>query len=94
MHELLAPYVNKVDAVVLGCTHYPFVKQDILQELGDIPCFDGARGLSAHLKDVLTQEDLLNLQTQAGTVTFSSSDAHAHTLDKYQRFFERALREL
>ena len=94
VHELLQPYAHKVDAVVLGCTHYPFVKHDILRELGPIPCFDGAEGLSAHVQDVLTQQDLLNPQTCAGTVTFSSSDTSAHTLDKYQHFFERACAEV
>ena len=34
LKELLAPYIGKLDALVLGCTHYPFVKHNIQALLG------------------------------------------------------------
>ncbi len=41
LQELLAPY-HDVDAAVLGCTHYPFVKEQISRVLGDgVQIFDG-----------------------------------------------------
>lgn len=49
LHRLLAPYAGRTDAVVLGCTHYPFVRREILQELGPIPVFDGREGTAKQL---------------------------------------------
>ena len=34
LHSLLDPYVGKIDALVLGCTHYPFVTRRIKRVLG------------------------------------------------------------
>lgn len=49
----LSPYKNKVSNVVLGCTHYPIIKQEIIEVLGDITFYDGAQGLAKHLKQIL-----------------------------------------
>ena len=35
LEPLLAPYRNKLDAVVLGCTHYPFAAKAIGKLLGE-----------------------------------------------------------
>ena len=35
LRPLLSPYVGKLDAMVLGCTHYPFAQKAIAQILGD-----------------------------------------------------------
>lgn len=43
MRELLAPYAGRIDCVVLGCTHFPFVKEQIREVLGDdISFYDAA----------------------------------------------------
>ena len=34
LRQLLAPYIGNLDALVLGCTHYPFVKHNIQAILG------------------------------------------------------------
>jgi len=34
LHSLLDPYVGRIDALVLGCTHYPFVTRRIKRVLG------------------------------------------------------------
>ena len=38
-----------VDNVVLGCTHYPLIKEDIRRVLGDVKFFDGSVGVSKEL---------------------------------------------
>ena len=35
LEQLLAPYVGKLDALVLGCTHYPFASRAISRVLGN-----------------------------------------------------------
>ncbi len=60
LDELLADICGKVDAVVLGCTHYLFVKAQIQDYLGPhIKIYDGNLGTALHLKNRLEQLDLL-----------------------------------
>ena len=59
-----------MDALVLGCTHYPFVKNcvaDILQ----VPLFDGGEGTARHTRKCLEQAGLLN--ENGGKVTMENS---------------------
>ena len=38
-----------IDNVVLGCTHYPLIKDNIRKVLGDVKFFDGSLGVSKEL---------------------------------------------
>ena len=40
LEKLLSSHKGKLDGLVLGCTHYPFVKKAIRRVLGDISLFD------------------------------------------------------
>jgi glutamate racemase len=52
---------KEISSVVLGCTHYAFVKDEIQAALGkQVHFFDGAEGLARHVQHVLTQDELLN----------------------------------
>ena len=51
-------YLNKVKNVVLGCTHYPLIQDEIKEVLGDVRFFNGAPNLANHLKDILEVIDL------------------------------------
>lgn len=75
LRELLAPYLKEeIDAVVLGCTHYPFVKKAIAQVMGPKPhIIDGSEGTARELKRRLTQMKLLTDRKTAGTVVFEES---------------------
>ncbi|HEY8423922.1 MAG TPA: glutamate racemase [Clostridia bacterium] len=81
--DVLKPYQNgDIEAVVLGCTHYIFVKDIIAQVFPDALLFDGNVGLAKNLKNVLSKSDLLNDQNQKGFVEFYSSDP------KYQIIYQ------
>ena len=57
---VLSPYRGKLDAVVLGCTHYPFAKKAIGRLLGaDTPLLDGGAGTARETLRRLTNADLL-----------------------------------
>ena len=57
---LLLPYRNKLDAVVLGCTHYPFASPVISKLLGGTtPLLDGGPGTARQTRRRLASEDLL-----------------------------------
>ena len=88
--ELVGQYRGKVDAVVLGCTHYPFVASAIRTVLGELPLFDGAAGTARQLHRKLAERDLLTKSGAPGTIEFRSSDDDPATLDLYRTFFSLA----
>ncbi len=52
---------NKVDTIILGCTHYPFLSPVIRRIAGDgIRLVDPAGALSEHLQEILARENLLS----------------------------------
>ena len=56
----LAPYIGKLDAVVLGCTHYPFAAEAISRILGtDTVLLDGGEGTARETKRRLENAGLL-----------------------------------
>ena len=73
--EKLMPYMKvSVDAVVLGCTHYPFLRGVIRRLVGRSPeILDSAEGVARHLHKRLLQTSLLNDRENGGTVTFQNS---------------------
>lgn len=88
LEHLVGRYRDKVDRVVLGCTHYPFVRPQIAQVLGEVRFFDGGAGTARQLRRLLEQGELLR-DDILGSVTFSSSIDTAEELELYRRFFEQ-----
>ena len=88
LEELVGCYRDKVDAVVLGCTHYPFVRDAIRDVVGDVPFFDGGAGTARQLRTVLGARGLLAGPDATGFVRFASSKDTDEELALYQRFFE------
>ena len=62
------------DTIVLGCTHYPFVKPLIRQVVGgDVILIDTGAAVAKQLQKRLAMLDLLTKQHQAGSVMFWSN---------------------
>ena len=79
LHRILDPYVGKLDALVLGCTHYPFVKTAIAKILGEkTVLFDGGEGTARHTQKLLEQAGLL--RDGNGSVTIENSLGSAQML--------------
>ena len=74
LRETLAPYLSpSPDAVVLGCTHFPFLKPAISRIVGEaVRFFDGSEGTGAQTKRLLSQRGLLR-QRGEGSVTIENS---------------------
>ena len=61
LNRLLGPYVGKLDALVLGCTHYPFVKRNIQKVLGPgTEVVHGGQGTARETKRRLKEAGLLH----------------------------------
>jgi len=86
--SLIGEYAGNVDAVVLGCTHYVFIKEQIRRVLGDVPLFDGGAGTARELERQLLGKGLLSQSQEAGEVVFRSSEDTPEELALYRQFFE------
>lgn len=71
---------NAISAVVLGCTHYPFVGEALKRQLGEsIPFFDGAQGVARYVKKILVEQNLENKTSSPGQVAFHFSKVSSTT---------------
>ncbi|MDY3224325.1 MAG: glutamate racemase [Candidatus Faecousia sp.] len=60
LRRVLQPYLGKLDALVLGCTHYPFARAAISRVLGDsVVLLDGGEGTARETRRRLRQAGLL-----------------------------------
>lgn len=72
MRAELGPLVGRLNALVLGCTHYPFVKKAIRAVVGDsVELLDGGEGTARETRRRLLEADLLN--DSGGTLTVENS---------------------
>ena len=68
----IQPMVNeKVDCLVLGCTHYPYLIPQIRKIVGnDIQIIDSGEAVAKQTKNVLESNGLLNKENTIGTHQF------------------------
>ena len=60
LQNILGPYRDKLDALVLGCTHYPFAKNAIRRGLGEnVLLLDGGEGVARETRRRLEKAGLL-----------------------------------
>ena len=72
LRELFAPYRGKLDALVLGCTHYPFTAGAISRVLGEgVALLDGGEGTARETRRRLAAADLL--ENGSGEVVLTNS---------------------
>ena len=74
LDKLLAPYKDgKIDALVLGCTHYPHIKEAIAEHIPEnVKIYDGGAGTA--------RETLRRLQ-EAGLVTTKNTQGNIEILN-------------
>ena len=61
MRELLGGYAGELSALVLGCTHYPFLKKAMSIVLGEgVELLDGGEGTARETRRRLLEAGLLN----------------------------------
>lgn len=72
MTRLLRKYVEpmleqNIDQLVLGCTHYPFLTDQIQEITGDRVCIvDSGEAIARQTRVILNQEGLLNTENKEG----------------------------
>lgn len=78
----------KVDALVLGCTHYPLIRNTIKRFMGESvhlvnPAFETAKSL----KELLAEQNILNMNTHRPEYEYYVSDG----VDKFISFADTVL---
>lgn len=86
LREILAPHTDS-DSVVLGCTHYPFVRRQIEKYLPDAAVFDGGEGTAREAARRIRAAGLENEVGKQGKIEFISSKHGMSAL--YKDFFEK-----
>ena len=88
LHTILDPYVGKLDALVLGCTHYPFAANAISRVLGEnVVLLEGGGGTARETKRRLAAADLLEEGKGSVTILNSAQDENMIRLS-WQRLEE------
>ena len=75
LRSILGPYIGKLDALVLGCTHYPFAAKAISRVLGEnVALLDGGPGTARETKRRLENAGLLEKGAGEIKILNSSED--------------------
>jgi glutamate racemase len=73
LRSLASRLPSRPDAIVLGCTHFPFAANAIRRVFEGIPLYDGAKGTAKEVCRRLAEQSLLSPASTAGGVTLFSS---------------------
>lgn len=81
-----------MDAIVLGCTHYPFARPAIRQVVGaEVKIYDGGPGTAREMKRRLQEAGLLRDTTGTGRVIFENSYSDPDKMAREQRLCDKLL---
>lgn len=88
--QYLGPLVEEgIDTLVLGCTHYPLLREAIARLLGEkITLVDSAQNCAGAVRDLLLRENLCAPETNGGKLQVALTDPP----DSFLRVAREALR--
>lgn len=79
----------KPDSIVLGCTHFPFVKDSIKKVIGcPVRIFDGAEGTAKETRRQLAIANKLNDSGESSVIEFFNSDNSPRIQELCRRLLE------
>ena len=73
LNRLLGEYKDKADSLILGCTHYSLIKDEIRSVLPNTVLLDGCIGVSNEVKHQLESNNLLNTSNTNGSIKIINS---------------------
>lgn len=73
---------GKIASIVLGCTHYPFIKETLIKIVGeDVAIIDGGLGTARELKRRLSDSGLLTNSNNKGSIEIINSSNKKEVVD-------------
>ncbi len=93
LEEYTSPLVSEgIDTLVLGCTHYPLLKDTLSAVLGEgIALVDSAESTAGEVARILEREGMLSSREGGGENSFYVSDIPLKFQEIAQRFLGRAV---
>lgn len=86
LHRLLdEPLKRHTDAIVLGCTHYPFLVKDLNKVAPGIPLVDGSLGTARQVRRLLEQAGQLETEGEGKLTLLATGDhdgVHVRLMEK------------
>ncbi len=92
--EHLSPYLSPdTETIVLGCTHYPFIRPQLRAFLNSdhIRIIDGSLGTAKEIRRRLMEKGLLKEGTVKGRITIENSSNLQEMLDRSKELLNRKL---
>ena len=81
---LSRPKIKKIDTLILACTHYPLIKDEINEFYeGKVDIIDSAKVVAAYVKDLLTKEKILSTK---------KNPKHHFYVSDFTKAFEKSTR--
>ena len=73
---------GKISSIVLGCTHYPFIKDTLSKIVGEeVNIIDGGFGTAKELKRRLSEKNLLTESSKEGAIKIINSSEKNEVID-------------
>lgn len=88
LQKYLAPYKEKINTVVLGCTHYPFLTREIQAILGNVNFFDSSDGTARELKRRLIENHCAKPELERGKIVYTSSRNTREEIELYKKLYK------
>jgi len=85
------PKLSDISALILGCTHYPIIRNQISKFFNfDVEVVDSARIVASRLKETLEKHDMIS-RSEAGEDLFFVSDFTDYFEKIARMFFEKSI---
>lgn len=83
----LAPLRGQIDTLILGCTHYPILRDVIAAVVGpQVQLIDSGEATAYHVQQMLAEQGLLNDRTEPGQVRYYVTDTTVGFAEVAERF--------
>lgn len=80
---------EEIGSIVLGCTHYPFIKEALSKVVGEsVEILDGSLGTVRELRRRLREKDLLTDRESIGKIEIYNSSGNKNLIDLSKRLIE------
>jgi glutamate racemase len=88
IHSYLSrPKIKNIDALILGCTHFPLIKAEIEEFYNNkVPLIDSANEVAEEVQHILKKNNMLNASKKLPVNRFYVSD-YTDAFEKSTRFF-------
>lgn len=81
---------GKIASIVLGCTHYPFIKDTLVKIIGkDVTIIDGGLGTAKELRRRLSEKNLLTESKENGIIEIINSSNKNEVIDLSYRLLNK-----